>query len=86
MEHSFQRDFEIICIMNQFSVRNFARYTIKKKKRFLSEKAGMYSKQVSSCVSHAQFQVSQFLEFEHEKDFTVFWVWGGRRLYSGGRS
>ena len=52
------------------------------KKGFDLRKAGLYSK-VSSCVSHAQFQVSQFLEFEHEKDFTVFWVWGGLGLTWG---
>lgn len=46
--------------------------TWRKKKR-----SGLYSKQVSRCVSHAQFQVSQLSEFEHKKDFTVFRVWGG---------
>lgn len=70
--------------MNQFSVRYSARYATFTKKDFCLRK--IYSKQVSSCVSHAQFQVSQFLEFEHEKDFTVFRVWGGLGLSRGGGS
>lgn len=70
--------------MNQFSVRYYARCAKKQQKNIL-RKTGLYSK-VSSCVSHAQFQVSQFLEFEHEKDFTVFRVWGGLRLSRGGGS
>ena len=56
---------------------------LKKKKK---GKTGLYSKQVSHCVSHTQFQVSQFSEFEHEKDFTVFRVWGGLGQSRGGGS
>lgn len=68
--------------MNQFSVRHSARYAHFSKNL---RKTGLYSKQVSSCVSHTQFQVNQ-LEFEHEKDFTVFRVWGGLGLSGRGGS
>lgn len=86
IEHSFLQDSKIIFIVNQFSVRYYARYaTFSNKKDFYLRKTGLYSK-VSSCVSHAQFQVNRFLKFEHEKDFTVFRVWGGLGLSKGGGS
>lgn len=72
--------------MSQFSLRYSARYAVLLKKDFYLGKTGLYSKQVSSCVSHTQFQVSQFLEFEHEKDFTVFRVRGGLGLSRRGGS